>query len=357
MATPEHLKILLEGTAAWNEWRRVNPHVLPDLSGAELAGEDFCWASLQKVNLSTANLSEANFTDASLRGSNLVGANLERAILVRTNLVDARLGWANLDEANLQQADLTRAQLVEASLVNANLGKAKLVGANLYSADLRFARLVETNLENCNLVHCAVYGIAAWNLKLHGAQQSDLDITRADEHTITVDDLELAQFIYLLLNNERVRRVIDTITSKMVLILGRFTPERKVLLDAIRSHLRTRDYLPVVFDFDKPSTQSTMETVATLAHLSRFVIADLTDAKSILQELRGIVPDRPSLPVQPLLLESQSEPGMIDFFKRYSWFLDVVSYRTPEHLLDHLQTLVIEPAERKWRELTSAPSL
>ena len=347
MASHEHLAILLEGTAAWNEWREKAPNVQADLSGAELVGGDFCWATLRGVNLSKANLFEANFTDATLRGANLIGANLRKATLVRTNLVDAKLGWANLDESNLQHADLTRTQLVEASLVNANLGKSRLVGADLRSADLRYARLVDTNLENANLVHCSVYGIAAWNLKLTGALQSDLDITRADEPTITVDDLELAQFIYLLLNNQRIRRVIDTITSKLVLILGRFTPERKTLLDAIRRELRNRDYLPVVFDFDKPSTQTTMETVATLAHMSRFVIADLTDAKSILQELRGIVPDRPSLPVQPLLLESQSEPGMIDFFKRYSWFLDIVSYQTPEHLMVDLQQRVIEPAEKE----------
>lgn len=357
MANPEHLAILREGVAAWNDWRQLTPNLSLDLSRAELPGEDFCWAALGGVNLNRANLAGANFSDATLRGANLIGANLHRATLSRANLVDAKLGWANLEESNMQQANLTRAQLVEASLVNANLGKAKLVGANLYSADLRYARLVETNLQGANLVHCSVYGIAAWNLNLTGALQSDLDITRTDESTITVDDLELAQFIYLLLNNERVRRVIDTITSKMVLILGRFTPTRKALLDAIRSELRNRDYLPVVFDFDKPSTQTTMETVATLAHMSRFVIADLTDAKSILQELRAIVPDRPSLPVQPLLLESQSEPGMIDFFQRFHWFLDVVSYRAPEDLLAELQQRVIEPAEQKWRELSLARTI
>ncbi len=351
MANPEHLQNLLQGSLAWNEWRQRVPDVLPDLSAAELPGEDFCWANLRGANLSRADLAGSDFSDATLRGANLVGANLQRATLVRTNLVDARLGWANLDEANMFQADLSRSHLVEASLVNANLGRAKLVGANLASADLRYARLVETNLEKSNLVHSSVYGIAAWNLKLEGATHSDLDITRPDEPTVTVDDIELAQFIYLLLNNERVRRVIDSITSKMVLILGRFTPARKALLDAVRSELRKRDYVPVVFDFDKPSTQTTMETVATLAHMSRFVIADLTDARSVLQELRAIVPDRPSLPIQPLLLESQSEPGMLDFFKRYSWFLQVVSYQSAEQLLVDLQRRVIEPAETKWREL------
>ena len=37
--------------------------------------------------------------------------------------------------------------------------------------------------------------------------------------------------------------MIDTITSKVVLILGRFTAERKAVLDALREELSKRHYL------------------------------------------------------------------------------------------------------------------
>jgi len=67
--------------------------------------------------------------------------------------------------------------------------------------------------------------------------------------------LEVAQFVYLLLNNQRIRHVIDTITSKIVLILGRFTHERKAVLDALRDELWKPDYLPILFDFDKPASR------------------------------------------------------------------------------------------------------
>jgi hypothetical protein len=87
-------------------------------------------------------------------------------------------------------------------------------------------------------------------LELEDASQSELVITPENEPTITIDNIEVAQFIYLLLNNEKIRGVIDTVARKVVLILGRFTPERKAVLDAIREELRKRDYLPVLFDID-----------------------------------------------------------------------------------------------------------
>jgi len=64
---------------------------------------------------------------------------------------------------------------------------------------------------------------------LKDATQSNLVITPDEESKIEVNNLEVAQFIHLLLNNAKIRDVIDTITSKVVLIVGRFTPQRKAL--------------------------------------------------------------------------------------------------------------------------------
>src|ERR1700756_6025840 len=105
-------------------------------------------------------------------------------------------------------------------------------------------------------------------------------ITDWSEPVITVDNIKVAQFIYLVLNNREIRDVIDTITSKAVLILGRFSGERKPVLDAIRDELRKHDYLPIMFDFQPSANQATIETIKTLAGMSRFVIADITDARS-----------------------------------------------------------------------------
>jgi hypothetical protein len=133
-----------------------------------------------------------------------------------------------------------------------------------------------------------------------------------------------------------------------VLILGRFTVERKDVLDALREALRDRDYSPVLFDFDKPISKTTAETISTMAGLARFVIADLINAKSVLLELERIVPKNPSLPIQPLLLSTQEKPGMLDSLEPYPWFLDVYRYSNQIHLLESIED-VIKPADEMAR--------
>ena len=182
---------------------------------------------------------------------------------------------------------------------------------------------------------------------MEGAKQQNLVITHEQLRTVTVDNIEVAQFIYLMLNNQKVRDVIDTITSKAVLILGRFTDERKVVLDALREELRKRNYLPILFDFAPSATRDITETVSLLARMARFVVADITDAKSIPQELAVIVPDLPSVPVQPLLLEGSAEYSM---FEHFPWVLETYRYPSLERLIADLGERVIDPAE-KWRSV------
>ncbi len=229
---------------------------------------------------------------------------------------------------------------------------ADLRGAELRLADLRGASLCRTDLRGADLTGCRVYGISAWNLHVDArTKQADLVITQYLEPEVTVDNLEVAQFVYLLLDNPKIREVIGTVGKKAVLILGRFTVERKSVLDAIRAALRARGHVPILFDFDKPASRDLTETVSTLAHLARFVVADLTDARSLPQELSHVVPFLPSVPVQPLILASQEEYGMFEHWRRYPWVLPIHRYGDRAALLAALDAEVIAPAEAKAKEL------
>lgn len=430
MANEEHLAILRQGVAVWNEWRARNQNVKPDLRGAYLRRADLreanlAWANMRDTdihggylslaNLTQADLRSANLQSAHLQGAILCGANLNKAVLRNANLSEADLNTANLSYgdfrkanlskanlsntnlnganlhiANLNQvrlndsklmranlygtdlsgADMSRTQLLEANLGRANLSEANLHEANLSEANLRVANLTRANLQKVNLFGASlvgtnfseanlsgstIYGVSVWDAKLEGTIQKDLVILMGRQPAVILDNIEVAQFVYMLIRNEKIRDVIDTITGKAVLILGRFSLERKIILDAIREELRKRNYIPILFDFEKPANRDLTETMSTLAHLARFIVADLTDAKSIPLELKAVVPNLPSVAVQPIILRGQRPFSMYEHIERFQSVLAIYEYDTQEQVIAELVDKIIVPAEEKVKELRPKP--
>ena len=132
----------------------------------------------------------------------------------------------------------------------------------------------------------------------------------------------------------------------MVLILGRFSGERKLILDAMRGDLRRRNLLPVIFDFSVPRSRDVTETVKVLAGLARFVIADVTDATEVRAELHNLVLDFTSLPVQPILLRGQREFVSLPHLAKFPWLLPTFEYDLKEHLLANLDRALWPPASQ-----------
>jgi uncharacterized protein YjbI with pentapeptide repeats len=381
MANPDHLELLKQGTQSWNAWRRKHRSVRPDLSGdplsdveheigmlAEavvnevmpgrapadgggLSGLDLTSADLHDCDLGAANLSRANLMLSNLRGANLRHANLAGAILTNANLSKCDLRGAVMNGAILRFATLKGARLDGAMLRLSNLDRVDATGASLRDADLSFTSLNETKLKRADLSGSFVYGSSAWNVDLTQAKQQNLRITTTQEGTITVDDLKIAQFIHTILNNQNVRNVIDTLTTKLVLILGRFTPERKVVLEEAKRWLHSHDYVPVIFDFDRPTSRDFTETVVTLAHMARFIIADLTEPASIPKELEAIVPGL-AVPVQPIIQKDAKVYSMFRDYWKYDWVLKVWKYDDLADLRAGMLVHIVRPAERKARELT-----
>jgi hypothetical protein len=339
MPDEDLINILKQGAAKWNYWRSINGNDEIDFSGVDLSNMNLSGANLISVRMSEANLanvdlSKAILTFGKLQFANLTGANLSEADLLGTDFSFAKMAGTNLKSANLRQSFLAFADMR---------------GTDLSGAFLIGAMLVHTNLRGANLTDCSIYGVSVWGADLENATQSNLMIKGPIGPAFTVDDIEVAQFIYILLNNKRIRNIIDTITTKVVLILGRFTPERKAVLYALKQELRMRNYIPIVFDFEPPSSRNLTETVTTLARLARFIIADITEPRSVPQELYATIPHLPSVPVQPILQVSESEYGMFPDFQDYSWVLATYKYKDIEDLLSSFNDKIIAPAESKVR--------
>ena len=73
-----------------------------------------------------------------------------------------------------------------------------------------------------------------------------------------------------------------------------------------------RATLPVPVVLDLPAGSSYTEAVRTLALMSRFVIADISEPGSIAHELQAIVPDLRSVAIQPITAKGERADRMFE---------------------------------------------
>jgi len=325
---------------SWNRWRRATGTV-PDLRGANLAELD-----LRHVDLSHARL----------RGAELGGALARIADLRHADMRECRMRHCDLSYARLHHTDLRRAELKEtlltgAELNGADLRRAWLVGSFLNQADLRGA----------DLRGAVVWGVATWDARFdERTKQSGLRMVpgldpidyseKAVEHSdwaVRVDDLDVAHFMSLLVENPKLGRLINAAASRIVLLLGRFVgKEAQLVLNMLRDALPGLGYVPVVFDFEEPHDRDTIETVAILAGLASFVIADLSRPRSTPLETHLIIPAI-AVPFVPIIREGEEPFAMFTALQRkYPWVLPTVSYRSEAGLRERLRKAVVVPAER-----------
>lgn len=375
IASPIRHELREQALADWQRYKIGRQLALS--TGASQGSKQGAWTKGGYISALTApaiDLRGAVFTDVCLGYADLRGVQLDEARfelrerawtgLKGVQAESASLRGAHLPQARLMQADLRRAhlegaQLPGADLSGANLAGAYLQGANLQGARLLHANLVGADLRGANLAGCQVYGASVWDAQVDADDaasrvlQRDLVVTPEDQAPVTVDRIEVAQFIYLLLSNPRIRDVIDTVCDKAVLILGRFSAERLAVLHALRDALRQRGFVPIVFDFDKPRSQDVTETIKTLAGLSRFIVADMSNPRSNPLELQATVPDY-MVPMVPLLAEGETPFAMFkDLRHKYNWVLDPLEYASTEDLLEVLDEAIIAPALALHAELVA----
>lgn len=320
MANIEHVRQLAFGPESWARWRSSNQNIIPDLSGLNFL----------TVPYRSGKLVFGGGYDSRLEGYDLCDSVLDGAIFEHLDIRGVKLTRATLKGCNFSGVDFSDRDLSGCDFSGGNLSgcrfdRSDLRGARFLGCSLELASFAESNLVGANLSGSRIYGVSVWGGDLRDAVQRDMVIETSDG-SISLDNIALAQFVYLLMSNEGVRSAIDTLASKTVLILGRFSLDRKRILDELKVYVRDNGYVPLMFDFDKPESRSLTETVRTLASISRFVLVDLTDPRSVPHELQMIVPHLTSVPVQPLIEEGNESYGMFEDYKHYPWVLPVQRY-------------------------------
>ncbi len=353
MADKEHLEILGRGVDAWNQWRKANPEIRPDLSGAHLINRDLSRADFDGANLAGADLSKAQLSHATLHG-----ANLESSTLILADLLGAVMNKANLSGASFFGAFLFGTRLKSANLRGSNLLGASLMGADLTAADLTGAHLMGTNFHEANLQNsifkdsnltaaslvgsrvqgtqfdqCNVHGISAWNLEGTPKLQRDLILTQRDNF-LTVGSLELAQIINPILFSSRGFDYLQTISIRAGLVIGRFKASRKQICDAIRDQIEAGRWTPILAELESPGDRKSMDYLVKLTKMVGLVLLDLTGLKPFRTQLLSLKLQELSLPVV-ILREAKAEK-LSEFEKEDS---PTVIYKDLEDLNRKLKSL------------------
>jgi uncharacterized protein YjbI with pentapeptide repeats len=248
MADEKHLAILVQGIEIWNDWRKKNPHIIPNLEKANLRKINLGWGNLVfdskgnilkgtqarnaiwddsskcKICPISANLRDVIFRGADLREANLIDADLSGADLSGADLGDAKLMQSCLGGANLSKANLKGAQFTLAGL-----GGANLKGVDLSEFDFRDVGISRNTvigrkwrrvwrIANQRVVRSNFRGVDLSNANLSSANLGGLDFSAAN---LSNTDFKQANFKEAVISEDTVieekwRKVWEIVNQKVV---------------------------------------------------------------------------------------------------------------------------------------------
>jgi len=378
----EHLQILKESLRRrtphfWNQWRKRHPRVVPDLRGLVLAGGFLRGFNLTRALLDYAVLRRTDLAGVHLEFASLKGADLISAELSSVHAEKANLSGANCRGATLHRADfrgaicLEQTYLAHANLREANFSKARMMDATISQADLTKTRFDGADLTGASLDDAILDETSLLGTKLQGASVGGTFIRRVktdnktDQRGLSVDvhvawdrrpgemimfteanDIRVAQFHNIVDEPGSVGKLLAATTKRVVLILGRFLPRRKRVLDRLAQALRDRGKIAVIFDFPSPTDREISDTVRFIAGMSEFIVVDLTKASSVPLELQATIPDL-MVPVLPIIQSDHKAFAMFsDLQRRYFWIQPTVSYKNSVQLVRYVDDAIVACAER-----------
>jgi len=392
MANPQHVATLLKGVPHWNRWRARHPELRPDLRefsaralhgsilGLNLKGANFSNADLRQADLYRCWLVDADFSGADLRGAVLGevtagGASFRRAKLraavmmkgvfwgadfrgadfvtlppkadIDSSSPPADSWWwtkpALINGASMERCNLRGAKVGSSCFDQVDLTDAKLTRADLREASLEIVQMIRTDVDGADFHGCSITALTAFDLRGRPFDETQLRVKTVRGAVVVVDFLEAAQFVSML-SSERLGLALDRIAPKVVLILGRFSRDRKPVLDDLRKALTALGWMALVFDF--PAPKGITQTFKVLASLAGWVIADVTEATEVRREITHIAERHRTVPIFPILQGRRAEWfGLDELRDEGSNIAATFRYRDTSHLLASLDEALVKPAQ------------
>jgi uncharacterized protein YjbI with pentapeptide repeats len=128
-----HLIILNRGVESWNDWRKYNSAVKPDLSNC----------TFDKHNLRNFNLEGVNFL-----GSEFFGVDFSNSDLSFALLDGCVIGFSRFDNTVLYRASLKKAYLLSNTIVNSEFIRSNFSNAKIEKTHIFSSNFTKSNLQN-----------------------------------------------------------------------------------------------------------------------------------------------------------------------------------------------------------------
>jgi uncharacterized protein YjbI with pentapeptide repeats len=298
---------------------------------AEMYHAIFRDAVLDGVSMKSTRVSFSQFEGIKINSK----ANLNGIVFEKTPLVGARLEVVDLAESSFRSVDLRNTLWRE---VNLDL-------SSFYDVDCDGAEL-----ENCH-----VFGMRICCVRGTPSRQRRITCSALGQPPLLIEDFKLAPFIHELDRDEATGRLIETLATKLVLLLGRFKAGPKELLDRLFAAFRRRGYIPAIIDFKCAGSHSWDEVMLSVAMCAHFVVVDMTDAHAAFAEVPYILASR-AVPIKPLIAIGAAEPSQFGGLRRrFAHLLPLFTYDSPESLIDNIDAAVIAPCEAELERLRQQP--
>lgn len=276
------------------------------------------------------------------------GLNIQNSVFENVFFDDGDFSRANFRNCMFINTKFNKTIFTDAGFAGATFINCNLNRVNLTNADFQVEEITET----------VIYGISSWDIHVsEKSKQSKLviektyqlfsEIIEEGRIPLMVDNIELAQFIYYLSNHKKMRDTINILNKRGVLLLGKFKDGGLERLYKLRDWFANQNYLPMIFDFDRPPSLDYTETIVTMSGLSKLVVADLS-GDSVPQELHAILTNF----VKPVVVYHDSAPYSMlkDLRRKNRYFHEIKFDGTDDNLLSLLPPKIAN-AEKDFGEI------